>query len=203
VNPAVCQPKPQVLNGVCGLSTKCQDGLYCAPVTPTSLTCRPRKIRGSNCTSDAECGASLYCTSTAGGTCDDVKTLNQSCSLGRPASQCGTGTFCDATIMNMTGSCVALKRMGDACSGGSIAECQTGFFCSSSGMGKCVGIGAANEPCQKQGSIRCQPGLYCADTGDPKIGVCTPKKSAGVACTGYEECFTNCESSVCVGCVAR
>ncbi|HVP66677.1 MAG TPA: hypothetical protein VMT17_05385 [Anaeromyxobacteraceae bacterium] len=124
-------------------------------------------------TTPAPCLAALHGNVPVGGTCYQ-------------STDCQAGSFCDTSVDNCPGSCVAYATVGGDCSA---TLCDPSLWCDAN-TNTCVARASAGTACDP---LPCQIGLYCSGSGsslcaarltsgscDPTLDQCAP----GYACTG-------------------
>jgi hypothetical protein len=99
------------------------------------------------------------------------------------------GLRCDTA----TDACVALKAVGEACTGSSSSECVLTAYCDSV-QRKCAERKPAGGMCMQSFSRpQCGEGLYCSTAM-----TCSAQAADGAACTGDDQCRSDsCVNSKC------
>lgn len=164
----------------CVLGVQCADGLECAGGTCPG-TCRAK----APACNPGVCPAGTYCADTA---CKPQAKLGASCSFcsGDDAScnSCEIGLFCQMRAGEFSGTCVAAKPTGAACSdSSSFNECAAPNVCLSEGS-VCAAPVPLGQPCA--GALDCGREARCDFNG---THACAPLLPMGAACTNvYFEC---------------
>lgn len=156
--------------GHVGLMEHCWHFLH--GTLPGGATCFLRE----ECISNQCSGGSTFDACVAGTCVGDTPPATTPAELGMPCSfdpGCVEGAFCD---YNSTGTCVALRGLGETCVNG--GECATGLACVGGAPPRtCKPLPGLGEPC---------PDLVCGDAGAycANGGTCERIGLEGDACTG-------------------
>ncbi len=157
------------IGGTCNNTTgPCVRGSFCDAQT---TTCVALRAIGGACTSSSQCTYGAYCGEA--GTCADAPNRGDAC----PDGVCADlGDRCSST----TTTCVALGRLGEACSEGfaGLFDCQAPLVCDQTSL-QCANPPTAGQACL----FFCAAGNFCNDQD-----VCEAQKANGAACDSDSEC---------------
>jgi len=198
--PGTCQARGGS-GASCTANAACQSGLVCA-----SGACAAPGGAGAPCQTDGvvTCGGGLICIGSfdpGPGTCRTTASVLAAAS----------GAECDITRAQLCMNGLACTTMGSAtvCAPDGIAPgaachaafpdaCQSGYYCSGTGMGdidgSCAALPTAGMPCAAVflGPITCAQGATC------ERGMCVTIQANGGACTTNDDCLgRQCNSGVC------
>jgi hypothetical protein len=98
-----------------GEGQECPFGIECNP--EADLACIEGSCRSFPLANGLPCGSNAQCESGVcfGNTCANGTPEGNACDLGGATPPCEIGTFCDIPEDDTAGSCVALRRTGQAC----------------------------------------------------------------------------------------
>jgi hypothetical protein len=190
--PASCEKAFGTNNGTKKVGETCDFDDDCAPSSEGPTGCGHAFAGGM---SIDKCQLQLQgkagdkpCAGTVEGA---VTTGNVGAEVPERAFLCNTadGVRCDSA----TDACVALKMIGDACTGSS-GECVSGAYCDGT-QRKCLARKPAGGACKMDvfQSRECVEGHHCS-----AAGACAAQAAIGAACTDSDECRSgNCDAGKC------
>jgi hypothetical protein len=123
--PYVCEPCGTEYNQ----TTNCQTGLCNA----AAHQCQPDQIEGDDCSSFANCGTGLWC-STATVRCEKLPGAGSPCT---PARKCAPAAWCLVPDGGVSGQCLAKLAEGSACT--SDDQCAGTAYCHP-GTNQCMAV---------------------------------------------------------------
>jgi hypothetical protein len=184
---------------MCIAGTECAYGLRCANrrCIPIGDVGAPCDSTSNQCKDDLVCGVNRLCQRRP--------------SLGEPCSfiPCGRGLYCEIPFGQTSGTCAALKQVGQTCSRHNACDPATTYCTIENGppAGQCVAKGDVQAPCRFETRFSaCRQGLFCTANAPMLTGVCSRPRAAGEVCSESHECDgQTCASGRCrlVSCWAR
>jgi hypothetical protein len=172
--PSACSVPGTLANGApCGSHAQCQSG-YCK-LNAGSLcgTCTPHAAAGAQCTLDADCQATLVCSS---GTCVGPAQAGAACSTTQP---CLRSLACIAG----TGKCQAPLAAGAACAAASDCDAAQGVYCNTKKTCQQTQVAPTGQPCGivNGGLVACSGGDSCGGIKNGQ-GICHQPAADGAPC---------------------